>query len=203
MSALYHVLIDRVTSDEVSFRVTTFHPDAGPPSAAATFPMNLLIDLWNHLDRGFRIDGCTLTADEAKALAWDPAYGPRVQALHHLTFGRRVPCSAEDIAQLTRQFEAGEPCQLREHTVSGWGDAGDQSFVFVPGDREGFTAAIRPLVADHGIDEQDNQASYSDWPDDWPSTARLPRARVWLRLTDPTFIGFVRAGWSFESASGY
>lgn len=202
MSALYHVLVERVTDSEVSFRVTTFHPDAGPPSAAATFPMNLLIDLWNHLDRGFQIDGCTLTAAEAKALARDPAHGPRAEALHHLTFGRRMPCSAADIAELTRQSEADEPCVLRGHPVMGWADAGDQSFAYVQGDREAFTAAVRPLVAASGIDEQTNQASYSEWPD-WPGTDRLPRCRVWLRLTDPTLLGFVRPGWSFETAACY
>lgn len=202
MSALYHARVERVSADEVHLRVTTIHPDAGPPPSTATFPMNLLLDLWSHLDRGFQIDGCTLTADEARALARDPAHGPRAEALHHLTFGRRIPCSGADIAELTRQLEAGETCRLREHTVVGWGDAGDRSFAFVPGDHEAFAAAVRPLVADHGVDEPENQDAYREWPDDWPSTARLPRGRVWLRLTDPALLGFVRAGWAFESASG-
>jgi len=53
MSELYSVEVEQVHAGEVVFRVTTIHPDAGPPREQATFPMNLLVELWDLLDRGF------------------------------------------------------------------------------------------------------------------------------------------------------
>jgi len=39
MSELYSVEVEQVHAGEVVFRVTTIHPDAGPPREQATFPM--------------------------------------------------------------------------------------------------------------------------------------------------------------------
>jgi hypothetical protein len=204
MSALYSVLIEHVHADEVTFRVTTIHPDAGPPPETATFPMNLLIDLWSLLERGFvsQIEGCTWSAEQAQTLARDPLHAPRMAELRALAFGRNVPCSRADIDEVERQMNDGEPTRLRGLDVLGWGSMGDHHHVFVPGDPVEFQARIAPLVEDFVVYEHENTATYADWPDD-NAMDRLPRARVHLELADPTLLAFVRPGWRFESASHY
>ncbi|HEY0132757.1 MAG TPA: hypothetical protein VGB85_01720 [Nannocystis sp.] len=203
MSELYSVHIEAVHEGEVTFRVTTIHPDAGPPPEDATFPMNLLIDLWGLLDRGFvsLIKGCKLGAEQAIALARDPAYATRMAALRGLACGREEQCSAADIRDLERQMTVGEPPRLRGLEVQGWGGAGKQQHVFLPADPGGFAGAIAPLVDCCAVDEHENDGAYDDWPRG--KDAPLPRVRIWLALRDPALLGFVRAGWRFDSASYY
>ena len=205
MSELYSVHIEGVRAGEVVLRVTTIHPDAGPPPEEPTFAMNLLIDVWYLLERGFSslIKGCKLGAEQATALARDPVYATRMAALRDLACGRDVPCSAADIAELQRQMKAGEPVQLRGMKVNGWGGAGKQHHVFLPPDPVGFAAAISPLVQRCEVDEQENDEAYENWPEGKARPGGLPRARVTLVLADPTLLGFVRAGWRFDSASYY
>lgn len=197
MSELYSVEVEQVHAGEVVFRVTTIHPDAGPPREQATFPMNLLVELWDLLDRGFvaLIAGCGLTAEQARTLARGPVYAARLEALRDLTFGRKLPCSAAEVKELERRM------QLRGQAVAGWGGQGGQSFALLPGDPAAFAAALVPLVADFGVDERENEGAYDQWPDPAKDRTRLPRVRVRLRLEDPTLLGFVSAGWCFDTAS--
>ncbi len=203
MSELFSVEVERVDAAEVVFRVTTIHPDAGPPREQATFAMNLLLDLWGLLDRGFvsLIEGCRLTPEQAQALARSPAYATRIEALRELALGRKLQCTAAEIRELERLMHAGEPPALRGHMVEGWGGQGGQHHAFLPADPVAFAGAIAPLVLDFGVDEREHQGAYDEWPYGAEDRDHLPRARVWLRLEDPTLLGFVRAGWRFESAS--
>lgn len=204
MSALYSVLIERVHAGEVSLRISTIHPDAAPPPEAPTFPMTLLTDLWSLLERGFvsQIEGCTLTAEQATALARDPLHAPRLAELRALAFGRDIQCSRADIDEVERQMDAGENPQFRGLAVQGWGGMDDDHHVFVAGDPDELRARIAPLVAAFVVDEHENTAAHDAWPED-NDMDRLPRVRMRLALTDPTLIWFVRAGWRFESASYY
>lgn len=205
MSELYQVHIERISGGKVAFRVTTVHPDAGPPPAQATFPMNLVLDVWSLLDRGLAslIDGSRLTAEEGRALARDSSYGPRLAELRRLSFGYNLDCTAEDIAELERRMNAGEPTEFRGLHIAGW-SAGDHPYVMVSGDAKAFARAILPLVVGNGVDERENEATYEAWASgDADDADALPKARVWLELSDPSLLGHLRPGWRFDTASHF
>lgn len=200
MSELYSVLVESVAGGEVVLRVTTVHPDAGPPPDTASFAVEILLDLWSLLDRGFGglVDGCPLERAEAQRLARDPAWAARCQQLRELGFGRQVECTPEEYAALEAAMMEGGPMLFRGEPVGGLLGYGKQSYVFIPGDPAVFATAVAPLIAAHGVDQHEFDESYEDWPDD---PDRRPRARVWLRVHDPQWLGFVRPGWRWDSAA--
>lgn len=204
MSELYSVHVERVRGGEVSFRVTTVHPDAGPPPDAATFPMNLVIDLWGLLERGYTslIEGCELGEEQAIELALDPAHAARLEELRRLAYGYKLPCTADDHKELERKMNAGEETDFHGHQVGGWGASNGECYVQIRGDAGAFARVLAPLVAGFGVDEQENSDCYENWPYD-DDDRQLPRARVWIELKDPTLVAWVRPGWTFDSASYY
>ncbi|MDC0719859.1 hypothetical protein [Nannocystis bainbridge] len=200
MSELYSVRVEAVDGVEVVLRVTTVHPDAGPPPDTATFAVEVLVELWSLLDRGLvgLIEGCELDGAAAQQLARDPAWAPRCKRLRELGFGRQVECTAEEHAALAAVMQAGQSTLFRGEPVGGLLGYGEQSYVFIPADRVALAAAVAPLVAAHGVDEREFDAAYEDWPDE---PEQLPRARVHLRVHDAGWLGFVRPGWSWDTGA--
>src|SRR5262252_1109503 len=96
MSELYSVAIEAASTKtgEVVMRVTTVHPDAGPPPNKPTFPMNLLTDLWILYERGYTalIQGHPKMSDDA-ALdhAMTEPWGPVFKRLRELSRGLEQP----------------------------------------------------------------------------------------------------------------
>lgn len=200
MSELYSIQVESAAGREVVLRVTTVHPDAGPPPDTAGFAVAVLLDLWSLLDRGLAglVEGCPLERAEAQALAQDPAWASRCRQLRELGFGRQVACTTEEHAALEAAMRAGEPLLFRGEPVGGLLGYANQAYVFIPGDPMVFATAVAPLVAGHAVDEREFDEAYEDWPDD---PEKLPRARVRLQVHDAGWLGFVRPGWRWDSGA--
>jgi hypothetical protein len=206
MSSLYAVEVERVEGSRIELRVRTVHPDAPRPPEDVTFPMNLLADLWDLLRRGHSslIAGAELSGTAAKTLAETEPWAATLRTLRALSFGVEQPIDAETYAAL----EAGKS-PFGERVVGSWGIVDGERYVHFSGSEDDFADAVEPLVAEYFQDEHVNQEAYDAWPE-WPDPAtdealaeyqrQEPSVRLVVTLTDPSLLGFVKSGWSFETA---
>lgn len=200
MSELYSVTVESVGA-EIALRVTTVHPDAGPPPLEPTFPMTLLVDLWSLLDDGFAglVGGHTLSEEQARSLARQEPWGATFERLCALAFGVDQPVSRAEYDALEAAMASGAPLTWHGRRVGGWGKRNDAYFAHLNGDALAFADAVAPMVASYARDEEQNQGSYRKWPHG--DQGKLPSVRLVLRLRDPALAGFVRMGMAFESAA--
>lgn len=126
MSDLYHVRVEAVThkgrgtQEALTLRITTVHPDAGPPLVERSFIMSLVYDFWRELEGSILLgNGCwERPADhpaEKVALALQEPWAPvmlRARALHT---GFRQPATEEQIAWW--RGKEGEPEWRRQISV--------------------------------------------------------------------------------------
>jgi len=206
VSSLYAVKVERVEGPRIELRVRTVHPDAPRPPEEVTFPMNLLADIWDLLHRGHAslIEGTELSGTAAKTLAETEPWATTMRTLRALSHGVEQPIDAATYAAL----EAGRS-PFGERSVSSWGKVDDQHYVHFSGSEDDFADAVEPLVEDYFQDEHVNQEAYRAWPE-WPDPAtdealaryqtQEPSVRLVVTLTDPGLLGFVKSGWSFETA---
>jgi hypothetical protein len=198
MSELYSVEVGAVSGPRVDFQVITVHPDAGPPRVEPSFPLNLLVDLWDLLDRGYSvlIQGTPLMSDEAaKALAQRAPWGPAFRELRDLSRGVELPISEKEYQSL----QAGSTTSWKGQPLAAWGFSNGVYSVHLRGDEDAFRAAARTVVQSYTQDQLENQDAYQSWPDE--DDRRLPRARLRVDLADAALLGFVRAGMRFDTAS--
>jgi hypothetical protein len=199
MSELYQVTVEKVAGPRIELAVTTVHPDAGPPPAASSFPLNLLVDLWDLFDRGFTalIQGVPPMEDgEGKALAARAPWGPLFRELRDLSRGAQVPISEAEYQAINDRPDKtwnGQP-------LSGWGISEGQHYAHLRGDEPGFVLAAARIIKSYAQERLENQDGYQDWPDD-AEIGDLPRALLVVELNDPALLGFVKPEMSFDTAA--
>ena len=109
MSDLYHVRVEAVshktrsTPEALTLRVTTIHPDAGPPPAEGSFIMAILWDLWRDLEGSqFWPYGTWVRRPdhppEQVALAMQEPWASVMLRVRALLFGFQQPATEEQIA---------------------------------------------------------------------------------------------------------
>ncbi len=212
MSELYNVVVEAVGADHVTMRVRTVHPDAGPPPEAPTFPMNLLVDLWWLLERGYssQVVGAELGEEQAVALAKQAPWAATMQQLKDLSHGLEAPITEVEYEALNHG--GALPERFADRHAASWGMSDGQYQVTLRGDEEAFGEACAALVSSYEQEEKKNQDAYENWPA-WPEPAtpeamtayrnREPTARLRITLKKPGLLGFVRAGMSFDTAAYY
>lgn len=200
-SELYRARVERVARGTVVLRVTTVHPDAGPPAPGARFPVSLLVDLWDLLESGCpdQIGGpAPATADEAVALASRAPWGTVFRRLRGLAHGIEEPASEADIAALVKAMGAGERPTLEGRPVGSWGVANGRPYVVLAADDAAFAAAVADLIGASAQDQPEHQEAYGAWPDGRRS---LPRVRITVTFKDPALVGFMRPRMVWGSAA--
>jgi hypothetical protein len=199
MSELYQVTVENVAGARIELAVTTVHPDAGPPPEASSFPLNLLVDLWDLFERGFTalIQGIPPMEDaESKALALRAPWGPLFGELRDLSRGAQVPISEAEY----QAINDGPDKTWKGQPLSGWGISEGHHFVHLRGDEPAFVVAAARIIKSYAQERLANQDAYQDWPDD-AELADLPRALLVVELHHPALLGFVKPGMSFDTAA--
>jgi hypothetical protein len=204
VSELYTVTIEKIEGPRVAMRVTTVHPDAGPPPDEPSFPINLLTDLWSNLDRGFVLlieGGHGLTEEEGRALARVEPGASTWKRLLGYSVGFEQPITDTQAKILEElQKEGRTPSRWNGCRIGAWsiGPPGMSNIILELGGEEDLKRVAREMVVSTAQDEQEHQESYQAWPQD--DDSKLPRARITVELKDPALLSFVRAGMKFDTA---
>jgi hypothetical protein len=197
MSELYSVAVTRVAGPCVELLVTTVHPDAGPPPREPSFPLNLLVDLWSLLDRGYAslIGGVRLDDGEARALAAREPWGPALRGLRDLSHGVQVGIGEAEY----RALQLGSSHTWNGQPLAGWGMTNGAYHVHLRGDEAAFREVAGVVISRYTQDRLEHQEGYRSWPHD--RDGARPRARLAVELHDAALLGFVRRGMSFDTAA--
>jgi hypothetical protein len=167
---MFNVKFDAVTQDTLTLRIE----GGGRTPRAASFPVNLLIELWSMLDAG---------APKERALARETPWGPAMRELKALAHGAEEELTKLEYDALRTRGEL--PRRLAGQTALSWGKKGDRYTVGIAGDRLGFIRSCARLVARC---EQRVVGAHT---------------LVTVTVNAPRLLGFVRAGTEVECLSSW
>ncbi|MBL8951020.1 MAG: hypothetical protein JNK82_09605 [Myxococcaceae bacterium] len=166
---MFHVTIGSVSQHTLTLRL-----EGGRPPKAASFPINLLIELWSMLDAG---------APKDRALAHEKPWGPAMRELKSLAHGAEEELTKLEYDALRTRGQL--PRRLSGQTALSWGKVEDRYTVGIAGDRLGFIRVCARLVA-----------SYEQ-------RAVGKQTLVKVTVNDPQLLGFVHAGTEVDCLSSW